>query len=214
MRARRRPIEGEILASAFQPGLSAWMRGTARARSGLLVDVPTVTGGEETEGVREEKGGGDGGGSAGGESTGAQIVLNGVVAAAEVTDAVYGATITQEDKARIAEERETLRVYYDKVEEQRINREDERMKICKRYFIVGCFGLPLVHFLNVGFFFRVLRQHRAPFEMRKYTWLSLIVGVCQVILWIVWFVTFQFLKDKGLAWLNIRNSSSSFTSVS
>lgn len=36
---------------------------------------------------------------------------------------------------------------------------DEQLALCKRYFFIGCFGLPFVWFINFIWFFNLAFKH-------------------------------------------------------
>lgn len=67
----------------------------------------------------------------------------------------------------------------------------EKLEICRNYFFVGCFGLPWLHFVSVIYFFKELNGEDGEFHTRKYILLSLIVGLIESFIWILWVVVFQ-----------------------
>ncbi|CAN8065311.1 unnamed protein product [Agarophyton chilense] len=73
--------------------------------------------------------------------------------------------------------------------------EDERFRLCRKYFVVGCFGLPLLLFVNVIYFMDDFRSGSGSFRTKKFLFLSLIVGVFELCLWILWFTVFQIVDD-------------------
>lgn len=83
--------------------------------------------------------------------------------------------------------------------------EVENLHRCKWYFILGCFGLPLLHFVSVFCFFNELKGHDRDFKIKKYIYLSLLVGIIETFIWILWIVVFQLLRETSLKNVNILN---------
>lgn len=84
--------------------------------------------------------------------------------------------------------------------------ERENLPRCRYYFYIGCLGLPLIHFVSVYYYLKQLKGHDRDFKIKKYIYLSLLVGIIQVFLWILWIVIFQLLRDDTLKEVNILNS--------
>lgn len=66
---------------------------------------------------------------------------------------------------------------------------EEKLQICRKYFIIGAFALPLVWLINVVWFLREALKKSAPRQMRLYV-MGSFVGV------VVWAALFA-------AWLSI-----------
>lgn len=111
----------------------------------------------------------------------------------------------QSKEYRVAERKR--RAADQEVKEQELARwEEENLPRCRYFFYIGCFGLPLLHFVSVYYYLRQLRHHDPNFKIRKYVYLSLLVGIIQVFVWILWIVVFQLLRDDdSLKSINILN---------
>lgn len=113
-------------------------------------------------------------------------------------------TVAEEKAIRSQQKKEKQKEADAKIqnEQERIRISQEKLDICRNYFIVGCFGLPWLHFLSVMYFFNELSGEDGEFHTRKYILLSLIVGLIESFIWILWFVVFQVSPDdspvKGL----------------
>lgn len=97
-----------------------------------------------------------------------------------------------------------------------IQREREQIVWLRWYFWLGCFGLPFVHFVTVLYFYPELRAvHNSNFRIRQYCYLSLIVGITESLIWLVWFIIFQIFHDneqiRFFQALNILNDSTDYT---
>ena len=71
---------------------------------------------------------------------------------------------------------------------------DEKLKICKKYFIIGCFALPFVWLINVLWFFKdafITRSPPPPPKMRSYVFFSFIGLVVWLAVIVVWTSVFQ-----------------------
>ncbi|PXF43463.1 hypothetical protein BWQ96_06756 [Gracilariopsis chorda] len=88
--------------------------------------------------------------------------------------------------------------------------EEQRFKHCRMYFIVGCFGLPLLLFVNVIHFCEDFNAESGSFRIRTYLWLSVIVGLLQSFLWILWFTAFRIVDSITFDLLSIYNSTVPF----
>lgn len=117
--------------------------------------------------------------------------------------AVFADVRSREAKDREARARELQRVRAQQREFDDAEKERALLSLCQRYFLVGCLGLPLVHFVNVAYFYREARLRDSSIRIRHMIWLSLAVGAVQSVLWIVWFSVFQSFKDTRLLKLNI-----------
>lgn len=111
----------------------------------------------------------------------------------------------QSKEYRVAERKR--RAADQELKEQEIARwEEENLPRCRLFFYIGCFGLPLLHFVSVYYYLRQLRDQDPNFKIKKYVYLSLLVGIIQVFVWILWIVVFQLLRDDdSLKSINILN---------
>ncbi|VDP27489.1 unnamed protein product [Heligmosomoides polygyrus] len=78
-----------------------------------------------------------------------------------------------------------------------------KVDLCRKYFIVGLFGLPLVWLGNTIWFFGLgfLRpQSPATNTDRKYVMLSAIGAIFWLIVICVWETIFQSYRSKDVAW--------------
>lgn len=91
-------------------------------------------------------------------------------------------------------------------ERLRAQLEEQRLKHCRMYFIVGCFGLPLLLFINVIQHYSEFKTEFGSFRIRKYLWLSLIVGLLESFMWILWFTVFRIMEPDSLDSLSIYSS--------
>lgn len=89
------------------------------------------------------------------------------------------------------EEIEGARVRTRQQEEETQQYENRLLWICKFYFWLGCLGLPLLHFVNVAYFFREIKGHDSNPYITTYAWLSLSVAAFWVLLSIAWFTAFR-----------------------
>lgn len=95
-----------------------------------------------------------------------------------------------------------------KEEEHKLERwEEENLGRCKLYFYLGCLGLPILHLINVIYFLKELRGHDRDFKIKKYIYMSLLVGMIQTFIWILWIVVFQLLRETSLKGFNILNTN-------
>lgn len=81
------------------------------------------------------------------------------------------------------------------------------LRMARWYFFVGCFGLPLVHFVSVLYFSRELKGHSGDFQIKRYIYLSLIVAIIETFIWILWVVLFYLLNDTTLSNFSILNAN-------
>lgn len=114
------------------------------------------------------------------------------------------------DRERIKAERREQRAQMEQKEEMKIKEERKLLRWMRGYFYLGCFGLPLVHFMAVVYFIPELRnKHDSNFRIQQYCYMALIVGSIESLLWVAWFVLFQLFHDnENLKWmqrLNILN---------
>lgn len=78
-----------------------------------------------------------------------------------------------------------------------------KVDLCRKYFIIGLFGLPLVWLTNTIWFFGegFLRpQSPATNTIRKYVTMSAIGAIFWLIVICVWETIFQSYRSKGVAW--------------
>ncbi len=76
---------------------------------------------------------------------------------------------------------------------------DEKVKICKKYFIIGCFALPFVWFVNILWFFKdsfIIRTPPPPPKMRAYVFFSFIGLVVWVAIAVLWTSIYQTQRTK------------------
>lgn len=128
--------------------------------------------------------------------------LNGVI-----PDLANLKIITEEEKEQRKAQRQQDRKDEQLREEKLKAREEEQLRICRNYFIVGCFGLPFLLWINVIYFMREFKVSTGNLRVRKYVWLSLIVALVETFLWILWFVVFQLLRDSTLRVFDITRSN-------
>lgn len=96
-------------------------------------------------------------------------------------------------------------------ESERLKQDEEDLAWCKLYFHLGLFALPLVHFINVWYFWRVLFDASAgagdahPLT-KDYVKYSLCAGLCWTIIIVAWFATFmrRFKENEKLNIINTR----------
>lgn len=103
---------------------------------------------------------------------------------------------TKEEKENIEKARLMDR---ERVEEQ--SRADEEIdnslrNLSNRLFLLGLFGLPLVHFLVVWYFYRELRDANANFFVRRNVFLALFFGIFQLVVGLAWVVCFQVMPER------------------
>lgn len=121
------------------------------------------------------------------------------------TASLFHEVETVQDKEKRTAARKRARE--DKKEEE-IELEEvqqENLVRCKWYFYLGCFGLPFLHFVNAYYFIQELKGDDRDFKIKKYIYLSLIVGIIETFIWILWVVVFQLLRDSSLKSVNILN---------
>ena len=80
---------------------------------------------------------------------------------------------------------------------------EEQIKICRKYFIIGCFGLPFVWLVNSIWFFRqAFIRKGSPRKMKMYLLGSMIGFLVWTLVFIVWTVVYQtqrvFWGDAGV----------------
>ncbi|ESN92306.1 hypothetical protein HELRODRAFT_89658 [Helobdella robusta] len=71
---------------------------------------------------------------------------------------------------------------------------EEKLHICKMYFRIGFFLLPLVWIMNFLWFFKeVFRKTPTPMrkQMRKYLVLSLVGAICYSTLMLIWVIVYN-----------------------
>lgn len=103
----------------------------------------------------------------------------------------------EKDKIKLEDKRE--REEFLK-EQKRLEEEDKaKLDTCRRYFMFGCCGLPLLHFFTVIYFYPEWNGETRNFHIQRYISLCLIVGVVQLFLWIIWFLIFQINELKYLS---------------
>ena len=71
---------------------------------------------------------------------------------------------------------------------------EEKLKICRKYFIIGCFALPFVWFVNVLWFFRdafLRRNPPPPPKLRTYVGGSMIGFLIWLSVLIIWTCVYQ-----------------------
>lgn len=110
---------------------------------------------------------------------------------------------TERDRIKEEGRRERDRVLLE--QEEREFEDTQNFQICRRHFIAGCFGLPFLHFITVIYFYP--EWFGRNIRIQKYIWLSLIIGLVQSFIWILWFVVFQI--SDHLDHMSILNSNSS-----
>lgn len=69
--------------------------------------------------------------------------------------------------------------------------DEEKLKISRKYFIIGCFLLPMVWLMNAVWFFREAFCKDAPPALRRYVGGSLIGFLVWLALFIVWVAVYQ-----------------------
>lgn len=122
------------------------------------------------------------------------------------------------DRERIKAERREQRARMERREKMIIEKEEEMLRCMKSYFYLGCFGLPLVHFVAVVYFLPELRdKHNSNFRIQQYGYMALAVGVIESLVWIAWFILFQLIHDdERVMWmqkLNILNNEYNISSL-
>ncbi|KAK5985654.1 Gamma-secretase subunit PEN-2 [Trichostrongylus colubriformis] len=78
-----------------------------------------------------------------------------------------------------------------------------KVDLCRKYFIIGLFGLPLVWLTNAIWFFGegFLRPlSPATYDIRKYVTLSAVGVLLWFFLLFAWEFVFQSYRSQGLAW--------------
>lgn len=86
-------------------------------------------------------------------------------------------------------------------------KQDENLERLSRYLLyLGLCFLPLVHFVEVCYFARELRDANANFFVRRNACLAAIFGVLQVLLGLAWIIAFQVMSDRLQA-VNILNAN-------
>ena len=63
---------------------------------------------------------------------------------------------------------------------------EEKLKICRKYFIIGAFALPFVWLINVVWFLREALRKGAPGKMRLYLMGSLVGFFAWAALFATW----------------------------
>lgn len=81
------------------------------------------------------------------------------------------------------------------------------VSLARWYFVIGCFGLPLMHFINISLHGNQICRGRADFRIKRYVYLSMVVAVLQICIMLIWMTVFQILKDSSLGRLNILNAN-------
>lgn len=177
---RPEPREGEIAASVMGTGYSPWMRTSAQPTNSTLEPASNIT---ETAPAEQDP--------------------------TQVRDKIgfFSKLRSEEEKAKRKKEKEQRFQKHQEIERTAGEQENASLERCRFYFYVGCFGLPLLHFVNVAYFMKDLRSASGAFRIRKWIWLSLIIGLVESFLWILWFVVFQLLKDDDLQSVNILRSN-------
>ena len=70
--------------------------------------------------------------------------------------------------------------------------EEEKLKISRKYFIIGCFLLPMVWLMNSVWFFREAFCRRdAPVKLRRYVGGSLAGFLVWLAVFVVWISVYQ-----------------------
>lgn len=132
-------------------------------------------------------------------SDGAQLVSVGHTAS------LFHEVQTVQDKEQRTAARKRARENKEEKEIELEESQQENLLRCKWYFYLGCFGLPFLHFVNAFYFIKELKGHDRDFKIKKYIYLSLIVGIIETFIWILWVVVFQLLRDTSLKSVNILN---------
>jgi len=78
---------------------------------------------------------------------------------------------------------------------------DEKVKLCRKYFYVGFFALPVVWLVNAVWFFRdAFIKKDPPPMLRRYVIYSTIGSLVWIILMVTWITCYQILRpDWGAA---------------
>ena len=74
---------------------------------------------------------------------------------------------------------------------------EEKLKICRRYFHIGCFGLPFVWLINSVWFFReAFFKKDTPLKLRWYVLASLLGLLIWSIVFVIWTSVYQTQRVK------------------
>ena len=69
---------------------------------------------------------------------------------------------------------------------------EEKLQICRKYFIIGAFALPLVWLVNVIWFLREATKRSAPRKMRLYvggSFIGVVAWLAVVAIWVSVYLT-------------------------
>lgn len=117
------------------------------------------------------------------------------------------------DRETIKEEKRQKMAKREQDERELVEKEAKDVQWIKQYFILGCFGLPIVHIIILVRFAPLLKKlHDSNFRIRQYYTFALIVCLTETIIWLVWFILFQTLRplDQRLDRLNILNANDKY----
>ena len=71
--------------------------------------------------------------------------------------------------------------------------DEEKLKISRKYFIIGCFLLPMVWLVNAVWFFReaFCRKEERSRRLQRYVGGSMIGFLAWMAVWVVWVSVYQ-----------------------
>lgn len=108
----------------------------------------------------------------------------------------------------------------DKKRQQMINAEkielaeDQSLeKVSRMLLLIGLFGLPLVHFIQVLYFSREILDKNSNWYVRRNAIFALFCGSVELLVALAWFVLFQAMSDRFDA-LSILNAGFSLANLS
>lgn len=88
---------------------------------------------------------------------------------------------------------ETLCMYPTSLQRMQLAKltDEEKLKISRKYFIIGCFLLPMVWLMNAVWFFREAFFKRSNPTLRLYVGGSLVGFLVWLVVFIVWVAVYQ-----------------------
>lgn len=148
----------------------------------------------------------------------AAAVASGVVLPTPVTIAAGPAAPvavvvpTKEAKVRAATAREETRQRIN-IAEERLHVEDEKyIRLSRFLLVVGLFGLPAVHFMQVWYFAREMLDKNSNWFVRRNAFLALLVGSVELVVFVAWIVLYQ-TRSANFDALNILTSNISLANL-
>ncbi|KRZ71202.1 Gamma-secretase subunit pen-2 [Trichinella papuae] len=80
------------------------------------------------------------------------------------------------------------------ISNQQFEDDEEKVKLCKDYFIIGCFFLPMIWLVNTVWFYPMAfstRKFKGKMAMRNYVILSFVGFLFWMTLLVAWIVYFH-----------------------